>query len=81
MDVLRRRWLHWLDVPLDDLLVELLKTFLDLGDVDILAPGLLALSRRLLVLLGPLGVARKGAEDGHGRRAEECGGGEVVVVG
>lgn len=39
-------------LPCNDLVAELLKSLLDIGDVDILPPGLFAFSRSLLVLLG-----------------------------
>ena len=50
----------YVDLPLDYLVVEFLKTLLNLGNVDILAPCLLAFPGRLLVLLGSIGVAREG---------------------
>jgi hypothetical protein len=47
-------------VPLDYLVGELLEALLHLGNVDILAPRLLAFPGRLLVLLRGIRVARKG---------------------
>lgn len=52
-------------LPLNNFVVEILETFLDLSHVDILPPGLPALSRRLTVLLWGIWVARLASEDRH----------------
>lgn len=49
-----------MDEPLDDFLVQLLETFLDLGDIDVLSPRLLSLSGGLLV--GRRGIRRRPCE-------------------
>lgn len=53
------------DIPLDYLIIQFLKTLLHLGNVDVFAPCLLAFPGRLLVLLGSIGIAREGLENGH----------------
>lgn len=56
-------------LPLNDLLIQILKTLLDFGHVDILPPGLLALPRWLAVLLRGIRIARLTSEDRHDRQS------------
>lgn len=48
------------DIPFDFFIFQLTQTLLDLSDVDILAPGLLAFTRRLLELLRGIQLGRHG---------------------
>lgn len=48
------------DIPFDLFIFQLAQSLLDLCDIDILAPGLLALTRRLLELLRSIQLGRHG---------------------